>query len=67
MVELFELKLSEVILSDLISDAVHCDTSKSCANCTNFGICNALCKSHQYVQGLIRDIQKEKYEREHKS
>ena len=67
MVELFELKLAEIILADLVSDAVHCDTSKLCADCTNFEICNALCKSHQYVQGLVQSIRKEKYEREHKS
>lgn len=63
MMTIVELKLAEVVLSELISDSVQC-ASEKCSNCKNFEVCNALCRSHQYVQELINREREARYNNE---
>lgn len=59
-IELFELKLAETILSDLVANAVECSMDTKCADCKYFKICDALCISHRFVQDLMEKVREER-------
>jgi len=63
MMTIVELKLAEVVLSELISDSINCASDK-CTACKNFEVCNALCRSHQYVLELINREREARYNNE---